>query len=332
MSETLITPLISVLMPAYNASAFLAESIESVQAQTLTDWQLIIANDGSTDDTLEIARFYAQNDPRIVVLHHERNSGNFARMRNAAFAAAQGPFIACLDSDDLYEPNALATLCEHLQAHPEAHMAYGAFGLVDEQNHPLPHQPFGVNQANGQWVCDYVVPHTWPNILLSRVPNQMQAMLFRRDFIQQLAHQPPEMIWAETPDFLYFADWHLTIKAYMQAGFDGVLPVPQVVFRYRQAVSHSMTYNPGSAQKKLDTAIHTLDWFFNQCQPADAMAQRSAIYATTVAMHARPAYRMKQHRSFWRMMGAMWQHPQVQKKDALVVTAKTTLRTYVQNR
>jgi glycosyltransferase involved in cell wall biosynthesis len=324
-------PLVSVLMPAYNTAAYLAEAIESIQAQTLTHWELIIADDGSTDDTLAIARHYASQDPRIVVLHHPHNSGSFARMRNAAFAAANGDYIACLDSDDTYKPNALQALCQQLEAHPHAKMVYGAFGLADHNNHPLKRQPFGVSYRQNRWLCHYVVPHTWPNILLSRVPNQMQAMVFRRQFLQQLAHQQPHMIWAEDPELMYFADWHLTIKAYMQAGFNGIVALPQVVFTYRQVVSYSWIYNPGSNQKKLDTALHTLDWFYDHCQPADAVAQRSHIYATTVAMHACPAYRMKQHGSFWRMMGAMWQHPRITKADALLVTAKTTIRTYLQN-
>lgn len=97
--------LVSVIMPCYNAAAYIGASIESVQAQTYTNWELLIVDDCSTDDSLAVIARY--DDPRIRVLKNEKNSGA-AVTRNNAIEAANGRFMAFLDSDDLWHPEKLA--------------------------------------------------------------------------------------------------------------------------------------------------------------------------------------------------------------------------------
>ncbi|WP_282607896.1 glycosyltransferase family 2 protein [Pelagibius sp. Alg239-R121] len=94
-------PLVSVITPAYNAARFIGETIASVQAQSLQDWEMIIADDCSQDDTCEIVSRFASKDPRIVLVKQDKNSGP-AATRNAALQRAGGRFIAFLDSDDLW--------------------------------------------------------------------------------------------------------------------------------------------------------------------------------------------------------------------------------------
>lgn len=94
-------------MPAFNAASCIGESITSVQAQTFSDWELLIIDDGSEDDTDTIAAWLAAEDARIRVLPQEVNSGLPARVRNRGFAAARGSLIALLDSDDLWLPDKL---------------------------------------------------------------------------------------------------------------------------------------------------------------------------------------------------------------------------------
>jgi glycosyltransferase involved in cell wall biosynthesis len=92
-------------MPAYNASAFIAESIESVLAQTYTNWELIVIDDGSTDSTAEIAKEKAAHDCRIQYLHQE--NGKQAKARNLGLLQAKGELVAFLDADDLWLNNKL---------------------------------------------------------------------------------------------------------------------------------------------------------------------------------------------------------------------------------
>jgi glycosyltransferase involved in cell wall biosynthesis len=323
-------PTVSILMPAYNAERFIAAAIDSVLQQTFTDWELIITNDGSTDNTLNIAQRYAALDSRVRVIHFEQNSANFARMRNQAFHHAKAPFIACLDSDDLYEPDALNTLHAYLAQHPDCPMVYGAFGLIDEAGQPTMRQPFGVQWNGAAFTCRFTVSHTWPNVLLSRVPNQMQAMLFRKSLLNTLAQDG--CVWPEdNPDFMYLGDWFLTLQLYDHV-FHAIKALPKPVFRYRQN-TQSMTYNSDSLHKKVCSALAILDWFYGggvKQVPGLAAQQKSMIYATTIAMHARPALAMGHHKPFWQLMGTLWAYPGISKLDALLVTAKTFVRTYIQ--
>ena len=99
-------PLVSVIMPAYNAEKYIGEAIASVRAQTYENWELLILDDGSADRTAEIAQAYAQRDARIRVLRNPQNMG-VARTRNRGFDLAQGEWIALLDSDDRWRAQKL---------------------------------------------------------------------------------------------------------------------------------------------------------------------------------------------------------------------------------
>ena len=120
-------PRVSVVVPVYNASAFLAETIESVRSQTYPGWELVLCDDGSTDDSAEIARRYADLDPeRIRCVAHPggANLGQSAS-RNLAIRHARGEFISLLDADDLYLPQRLEEQVAILDARPEADAIYG---------------------------------------------------------------------------------------------------------------------------------------------------------------------------------------------------------------
>lgn len=109
-------PLVSLLMAAYNAAPFIGAAVESVIAQTVRDWELIIVDDASTDATAEIAACYAAADPRIRLIRHDRPSGVCIRPRLTAARVARAPFFLDLDADDLIEPEFLAKLLERQAA------------------------------------------------------------------------------------------------------------------------------------------------------------------------------------------------------------------------
>jgi teichuronic acid biosynthesis glycosyltransferase TuaG len=97
---------VSIITPAYKAAAFVEETIHSVLAQTHHDWELLIADDCSPDDTRTVVRRWAESDPRIRLIELEQNGGP-AAARNASLAQASGRWIAFLDSDDLWLPTKL---------------------------------------------------------------------------------------------------------------------------------------------------------------------------------------------------------------------------------
>ncbi|MCU0523780.1 MAG: glycosyltransferase [Elainella sp. Prado103] len=113
-------PIISVIVPAYNAEATLLTTLQSVQQQTFSDFELIVINDGSTDRTLEILQAF---DDRRLKFFSVKNGGP-AWARNHGLAAATGEFIAPLDADDQWTPEKLELQLAALQQHPEAGVAY----------------------------------------------------------------------------------------------------------------------------------------------------------------------------------------------------------------
>ncbi|HNY03900.1 MAG TPA: glycosyltransferase family 2 protein [Bacteroidales bacterium] len=99
-------PKVSIITPLYNGTAYVADAIRSVVGQTFTDWEMIIADDGSTDHPEPVVASAAGGDPRIRLILLARNSGA-ASARNAALELATGDFIAFLDSDDTWKPEKL---------------------------------------------------------------------------------------------------------------------------------------------------------------------------------------------------------------------------------
>lgn len=98
--------LVSVIMPAYNAGKYIVESINSVLNQTYSEWELLIINDNSKDNTVKIIHSYLQQDSRIKIIDLKRNMG-VAVARNRGIALARGRYIAFLDSDDIWLPEKL---------------------------------------------------------------------------------------------------------------------------------------------------------------------------------------------------------------------------------
>jgi glycosyltransferase involved in cell wall biosynthesis len=117
-------PPVSVIMPAYNVAPYIGEAIASVCAQTVTDFEVLVVDDGSTDETYRIAAEWAARDPRIRVLRKE--NGGISTARNHGLGHATGEFMALLDSDDTWEPDFLASQLAILAARPEVDLVTGS--------------------------------------------------------------------------------------------------------------------------------------------------------------------------------------------------------------
>lgn len=122
--------LVSIIMPSYNTAEYIAETIQSVQAQSYTDWELIIVDDCSTDNTDDIVKPYLI-DKRIVYIKNEKNSGA-ALSRNRALRKAKGKWIAFLDSDDLWTPDKLEKQIHFMLAH-NCHFSYTNYFEIDAE-------------------------------------------------------------------------------------------------------------------------------------------------------------------------------------------------------
>ena len=129
----MVQGLVSIIMPSWNTGVYIAESIESVLKQTYEQWELIIVDDCSTDNTDEIVARYS--DKRIKYLKNEKNSGA-ALTRNRALRIAQGEWIAFLDSDDLWDPEKLKKQLAFMKKH-HLIFSYHEYEKIDEESKPL---------------------------------------------------------------------------------------------------------------------------------------------------------------------------------------------------
>lgn len=131
-------PLVSVCIPTRDSARWLREALDSVYRQTLRDFEVVVADDASNDDTQAVVA--ARTDPRLRYLRHPRPLG-VAGNRNACLAVARGRYIAWLDADDRYHPDMLAVQTAALERHPRAVLAHGAFEVIDEAGRLLPGWP-----------------------------------------------------------------------------------------------------------------------------------------------------------------------------------------------
>ena len=128
------TPLISVLMTAYNREKYIAEAIESVLASTFIDFELIIVDDCSQDRTIEIARKYETLDSRVKVYANEKNLGDYPN-RNKAASYAIGKYLKYLDSDDIMNSNCLERMVFEMENYPACAFGISSRSLLELQLH-----------------------------------------------------------------------------------------------------------------------------------------------------------------------------------------------------
>lgn len=126
-------PLISVIIPTRNRSAYLKQAIDSVCAQTYTNVEIIVVDDGSTDDTKNVVKAYGT---RLKYFTQERKGASAAR--NHGIAKAQGEYVAFLDDDDIYAPEKLQVCIDYFLHHPDVIWVCTGFSFIDAAGAPLP--------------------------------------------------------------------------------------------------------------------------------------------------------------------------------------------------
>ena len=124
---------ISVVIPAYNQGHYLGDAIQSVLDQTYQDFEMIVVDDGSTDNTRDLATSF--RDARVRYVYQENRGLSAAR--NTGIQHTTGPFVTFLDSDDFFLPNALASLVTALERNPEIGFVAGQTVVIDEDGQPL---------------------------------------------------------------------------------------------------------------------------------------------------------------------------------------------------
>ncbi|RYJ39877.1 Glycosyl transferase family protein [Flavobacterium anhuiense] len=148
--------LVSILTPTYNTEKFIRATIESVQNQTYKNWEMILVDDASTDQTVSVIEEFVQNDSRIKLFKLDKNSGNgFAR--NAALDKASGKYIAYLDSDDLWRSDKLEKQIQFLKIN-NLHFTFSYYDSIDEEGNSLKRRVESPNPLTYKqlFFCNYV--------------------------------------------------------------------------------------------------------------------------------------------------------------------------------
>jgi glycosyltransferase involved in cell wall biosynthesis len=131
---------ISVVIPAYNAERFIGQTLQSICDQTITDWECVVVDDGSTDSTPQIVRDMARKDDRIRMIEQTNAGPAAARNTGMASISAGSQFICFMDNDDVWLPDSLAVLRQALEANPQCIAAHGVADTIDENGNPMDHK------------------------------------------------------------------------------------------------------------------------------------------------------------------------------------------------
>ncbi len=248
------TPRVTVIIPTYNRAAYLGEAIASVLAQHLGDFELIVVDDGSTDDTP--ALLAAIGDPRLRVLRREH--GGISAALNAGLRAARGREVARLDSDDLWRPELLPTLVALLDARPEIGVAYAKGQAMDAGGRLLRHFQGMPPRFPGDDVRSLLYDDCTCTI----------ATLVRRACFERVGGYDESLPANE--------DWDMALRLAQQFRFAFV---DQVLAHYRWHDGNLTGPRSARFESVLQTRTAPLDKFFAQADlPAPIAAMRPVAY------------------------------------------------------
>ena len=219
---------ITVVFPVYNAARYVEEALSSILSQTCKDFEIILINDGSTDDSLRIMQKAAQNDPRCRIINRENRGIVFSC--NEGLQLARGEYIFRMDSDDIARPTRFERQLSYLKAHPDCVAVGSKAMMIDPDGFPLMEQIIAFEHE--EIVADYMIgglPIVHPTVAMPR-----QALM-------RIGGYRQEFEWAEDVDlFLRLAE------------IGRLANLPEVLLDYRQhlaSVGYARAIKQGKAAR-----------------------------------------------------------------------------------
>ena len=233
MPATTQEPRISIIMPTYNRAALIGDTIRSIRAQTWQNWELLIMDDGSDDQTDKILR--SIDDERIVFYKEER-TGIVGRLKNKAINLSKGSLIAFIDSDDLWHPSKLEKQVNALMENPGA-----GFCLVNGYNFNEDGKPFDFfyKQIEGT-----KYGNVFEGCFQSEVAGYTQALLVRKECIETAGHFKEDKTFSDF-EFIISLAWH----------FLSVILYEPLVYRR----IHKQNYSPPNWEKTMWEGIEIIE-------------------------------------------------------------------------
>jgi glycosyltransferase involved in cell wall biosynthesis len=252
---------ISVIIPAYNQAAYLAEAIQSVYDQTFTDWELVVVDDGSTDDTPRLLAGF--QDSRMSVVR-QANRGRSAA-RNTGICLTSAPLVSFLDADDLFLPDKMTELHRYLNDHPEVGLAVGGMQRVDSLGRTYEEKTITPTRLD------------FPGLLLGD-DIQLGGVMIRREWLERVGGFDESMHTCE--------DWDLWLRLVV-AGCQ-LSRVEKVVMAYR---IHSGQVTGDVATMRIGTLGLWEKFFSLPNLPSDLLAYRSLAVASALVRTSARAFR-----------------------------------------
>jgi glycosyltransferase involved in cell wall biosynthesis len=223
-------PTLAIIVPAYNAERFLEKTLVSIARQSFTDWECVISDDGSTDQTVVVAKQFIKTDARFRLVSQRR--GGCAAARNRGFAAINpsASFVTFMDADDVWKEDALESLVDSLTKNPMAAGAHGLADLIDADDRQLDFfnfAEFGRQRLgfDGNSIVPWAshLPSTFGSVLYSSKIYPPGVLLLRRWAIEKAGLFAPDLSGVE--------DWDMVIRV---ARWGDLVFLDRVLLHYRR--------------------------------------------------------------------------------------------------
>lgn len=255
-------PKISIIVPVYNMERYLKECLESIKAQTFTDWECIVVNDGSLDSSQAIIEKFVRIDPRFKLINTE--NGGQSKARNVALAASKGDYIGFVDSDDWIEPEMFGRLYK-LATENNAEMALVGFWKEYNGRRSAKHYTHGIKVIDGSTAMKAMA--------YDKITNYLWNKLHRRDIIT--CEFPVGM---KYEDIFVYGQWLRNVKK--------MVLDPTPLYHYRMRVGS--TVHSADANNKYDYFLasrHRMEMIDNISSGANDVNKRNA-YLNKAAVNA----------------------------------------------
>jgi glycosyltransferase involved in cell wall biosynthesis len=263
-------PLVSIVLPTRNGSRYLNESLQSIVDQTWTNWELIVVNDGSTDDTGRMIDTWAAKDTRIRAVHLKTNVGVPSAL-NRGFAEAQGEYFTWTSDDNRYRPAAIERFMIYLQSHPDVDLVYSDWSKID---------------AAGQ-VLEKV--RVLPPEALPQTNCVGGSFLFRRALFEALGGYATDLFLAEDYDF-----WLRAFSRFQLAALH------EDLYEYR---IHEAMGTLVRRRESREVAVQTLlRWIETEPRPSPQQRMRALLQCSDLAWNNRRPLAAQ-----WLLWRAMWE-------------------------
>lgn len=241
--------MISIIVPAYNAAKFLGNALASVQSQTYSEWEMIIVDDGSRDDTFALAQAYCEKDGRIQVFTQKNAGVSVARNFGFSKARANYPFVLFLDSDDMLLPETLQKLLHQLEPHAEIPAVCGLVQEVDAAGAMMEANTYFETVLNRRGIVGHRLVRREPasgiafgDICFHNYITTPGSVLVRKSVLD-----PPVVF---DPTQGYTADWDLWWRITMVSGPIAVVTETVLLYRIHGA---NMSQNRTAARRGVFT-------------------------------------------------------------------------------